>query len=115
NSAAQQPTSVMPSMPGQRQSPAQDTIRCWSTSLIYGTSGFQRYLGAQFASNLVVFENVRYGNALYVMYERWEDLSKKSRLELLSGPARGFERILHRQGWEGKLRYAVNSRRGEAE
>ncbi|MFF2399205.1 hypothetical protein [Streptomyces goshikiensis] len=84
-------------------------------NLVYGMSGFQRYLGAQFTSDLVVFENVQYGNALYVMYERWEELSKKSRIELLAGPGRGFERIPHRRGWEGRLRYAVNSRRNESE
>ena len=32
NTSAQQPTSVIPSIPGQRKSPAQDTNRCWSTN-----------------------------------------------------------------------------------
>ncbi|MFJ9918917.1 hypothetical protein ACIRSF_06460 [Streptomyces rubiginosohelvolus] len=84
------------------------------TELIYGTSGFQRYIGARFSPSLVVFENVEYGNALYVMFEDWEGLSRRSRLELLAGPTRGFERIPHRRGWEGRLRQAVNSRRDES-
>ncbi|MFF3527284.1 hypothetical protein ACFYX5_11475 [Streptomyces rubiginosohelvolus] len=84
------------------------------TDLIYGTSGFQRYVGARFSPSLVVFENVEYGNALYVMFEDWEGLSRRSRLELLAGPTRGFDRIPHRRGWEGRLRHAVNSRRDES-
>ena len=28
-----------------------------------------RYIGALFADDLVVFENVRYGDALYVVYD----------------------------------------------
>lgn len=80
------------------------------SDLLYGTSGFQRYVGARFSPNLVVFENVEYGNALYVMFEDWEELSRRSRLELLAGASRGFQRIPHRGGWEGRLRHAVNSR-----
>ncbi|MBY8886562.1 hypothetical protein K7472_17060 [Streptomyces sp. PTM05] len=81
------------------------------SELIYGTSGFQRYVGARFAPNLVAFENVEYGNALYVMFEQWEALSRLTRLELLAGPGRGFERIVHSSGWERRLRTAVLARR----
>lgn len=69
-------------------------------SYISGTSGFRRYFGAQFTEKLVVFENLEYGNAIYVMFEDWESLSKLSRLELLSSHRQGFERIIHRSGWE---------------
>ncbi|MER6911191.1 hypothetical protein ABT354_05915 [Streptomyces sp. NPDC000594] len=82
--------------------------------MLYGTSSFQRYVGAQFASDLVVFENARYGNAIYVMFEEWEELSKRSRVDLLAGSGRGFERITHRRGWEGRLRHAVQTRRHDA-
>ncbi|MEU1297951.1 hypothetical protein ABZ439_36760 [Streptomyces sp. NPDC005840] len=82
--------------------------------MLYGTSGFQRYVGAQFTPGLVVFENARYGNAIYVMFEDWEDLSKRSRVDLLAGSSRGFERIIHRRGWEGRLRHAVQTRRNDA-
>ena len=34
---------------------------------IQGRGGMNRYIGALFANDLVVFENVRYGNALYVL------------------------------------------------
>ena len=52
-------------------------------SFIHGRSGFRRYFGAKFAEDLVVFENIDYGNAAYVMFERRETLSQKTRLELL--------------------------------
>jgi len=74
------------------------------THFIAGTSGFIRYFGAKYADDFVVFENVRYGNALYVMFERWEELSQKSRIELLKGDRDGFERIEHREGWEDRLK-----------
>jgi hypothetical protein len=73
------------------------------THFVAGTSGFVRYFGAKYADDFVVFENVRYGNAIYVMFERWEELSKRSRIDLLKGNREGFERIEHREGWERRL------------
>jgi hypothetical protein len=70
---------------------------------IAGTNQFLRYFGTMFKDDLVVFENLTYGNALYVMYENWETLSKKSRIDLLKGPRNGFDRIEHREGWEERL------------
>lgn len=78
---------------------------------ISGTSGFQRYFGAQFADNLVVFENLEYGNAIYVMFDNWEELSKLSRLELLKNcRGAGFERIVHRAGWKDVLETLIRPR-----
>jgi hypothetical protein len=84
-------------------------LRLKPKAFIAGTSGFQRYFGAQFADELVVFENLEYGNALYVMYEEWKVLSQRSRTELLAGPANGFERIVHSAGWKKRLRSALQS------
>jgi hypothetical protein len=81
------------------------------TAFINGTSGFSRYFGAQFSPNLVAFENIEYGNALYLMYEDWETLSKKSRIDLLSGNRDGFDRIVHTGGWEEKLKKLVEEKR----
>lgn len=77
---------------------------------ISGTSGFQRYFGAQFKDDLVVFENLEYGNAIYVMFENWEELSKLSRMDLLRNRHNGFERIVHRSGWEQVLRDFIRGR-----
>ncbi|MEN6488886.1 MAG: hypothetical protein ABFD66_08395 [Smithella sp.] len=71
---------------------------------ISGTSGFQRYFGAKLREHLVVFENLRYGNAIYVMYENWATLSQKSRLELLKDGQGDFDRIVHGDNWKSKLR-----------
>jgi hypothetical protein len=78
---------------------------------IHGRSGFRHYFGAKFADDLVAFENIEYGNAAYVMFERWETLSQKTRLELLVGPADGFARVIHRTGWQGQLRNIIQQHR----
>lgn len=78
---------------------------------IHGRSGFRRYFGAKFAEDLVVFENIDYGNAAYVMFERWETLSQKTRLDLLAGPADGFVRVVHRNGWQEELKGVIQKAR----
>lgn len=77
--------------------------------ILVGTSGMERYLGGKIRDDLVVFENVEYGNAAYVMYENWQVLSTRSRIELLSGRfGTNFDRVVHREGWQGKLNRLVN-------
>lgn len=87
------------------------------THFISGTSGFARYFGAMYGDDFVVFENIRYGNAMYVMFENWLTLSQKSRIDLLKGDRQGFERIEHRGNWEDQLaamleHYRREKRRG---
>lgn len=83
------------------------------THFISGTSGFVRYFGAKYDDNFVVFENVRYGNAIYVMFERWQELSQRSRIDLLKGDRAGFERIEHREGWEDRLEAMLERHRSK--
>ncbi|MDO8566098.1 MAG: hypothetical protein Q7S04_02875 [Candidatus Moranbacteria bacterium] len=78
---------------------------------IAGSDGFLRYFGAKFGDDFVAFENIRYGNAIYVMYDSWEELSKKSRIDLLSGPRDSFDRIEHRDGWEERFSAMVQGYR----
>lgn len=78
---------------------------------ITGTDGFLRYFGAKFGDDFVAFENARYGNALYIMYDGWETLSQKSRIELLAGGRDSYDRIEHRQGWIAQLRGRVQAYR----
>jgi len=81
-------------------------------AMIYGRSGFQRYFGAKLQDNVVMFENVEHGNAIYVMFEDWEKLSQKSRLELLSGRyGRGFERVVHVRDWKDRVSRIVQMHR----
>lgn len=85
---------------------------------ITGTDGFLRYFGAKFGDDFVAFENAKYGNALYIMYDGWEALSQKSRIELLAGDPGLYDRIEHRPGWVNQLRgrvqaYRARKRQGE--
>lgn len=81
-------------------------------NLVFGQSGFRRYFGALLEDNLVVFENIEYGNAIYILFDKWEELSKLSRLDLLSGRfSASFERVIHTTGWKGKVKAIVSDRR----
>lgn len=76
--------------------------------LVYGMSGNSRYFGAMIEKDLVVFENIEYGNAIYIMFEDWKELSKRSRTELLSGRfGDNFERIPHGSTWKSKVKAAI--------
>jgi hypothetical protein len=75
--------------------------------LIVGMNEFRRYFGAQFAPDLVAFENIEYGNAIYVMFDDWQELSKKSRTELLSSRIHNFERIPHTRTWRKRFRRLI--------
>jgi hypothetical protein len=80
--------------------------------IIVGTSGFRRYFGALLEDDLVVFENTQYGNAVYVMYENWEELSQRGRIELLSGRlGNQFDRVVHSGGWQAEVRLLVEAKR----
>jgi hypothetical protein len=73
--------------------------------LVYGASGFARYFGGMIRSNLVIFENIRHGNAVYIMFEDWETLSRRTRVDLLSGVCgKGFERVIHVKDWKSKVK-----------
>jgi hypothetical protein len=67
---------------------------------VRGSGSFGSYVGAKYADDLVVFENMNYGNALYVLYGGWEDVSRRSRLDLLRGTNENFDRIVHGPGLE---------------
>jgi hypothetical protein len=76
---------------------------------IQGRGGMNRYIGALFADDLVVFENVRYGNALYVLYSNWEEISKRSRLDLIRDRDVPFERFVHSADWMERFRAHIRA------
>jgi hypothetical protein len=80
---------------------------------IAGTDEFLRYFGAKFAEDFVVFENILYGNAIYVMYEQWKELSQRSRVDLLSGSGDAFVRIVHKKGWKKQVANIVKKYRSK--
>ncbi len=67
---------------------------------IRGSGQFGSYFGAKFADDLVVFENLRYGNALYILSDDWDDISKRSRLDLLRDHDAKFDRVVHTANWQ---------------
>lgn len=71
---------------------------------IRGGNSFAEYFGALYANDLVVFESLNYGNALYVLYDDWEDVSKRSRTELLKGTTKNYDRFPYTEGWQDRFR-----------
>lgn len=86
-------------------------IKLKPTNFITGVSGFDRYIGAMFGDQLAAFENLEYGNAIYVMPDDWQRLSKLTRLELLANERGKFIRIVHTDGWKGRFKEAIASNR----
>lgn len=80
------------------------------TQYLRGQGGFGSYFGALFADDLVVFENLKYGNAIYVLYENWDEVSKRSRLELLRDHDASFDRVIHTDGWEDRLAALISDK-----
>jgi hypothetical protein len=77
-------------------------------SIVLGSAfGSNTYFGAQFEDDLVVFENMESGNAIYIMFEDWEKLSKLSRSELLRDYT-NYVRIVHTTGWEERLEATID-------
>ena len=70
--------------------------------IIVGIDSFNGYIGAKLEDDIVVFDNVRFGNAVYILREDWETLSKKTKRELLQMKGVAY-RIPHLQGWRHKV------------
>ena len=80
--------------------------------IISGNSTFSNYIGAMLEDDLVVFENIEYGNAIYILYDNWDDISKLSRIDLLSGRAGdNFDRVIHNGNWKDEVRKKIANKR----
>lgn len=77
---------------------------------IYGKCLNKQYFGAKFSDEIVVFENIKYGNAIYVLFENWAEVSKLSRLDIMKLPPRQYIRIPHRKNWKSELKTVINER-----
>lgn len=64
-----------------------------------------KYFGAKFKDDLVVFENIEYGNAIYILFDNWEQLSRMSRIDIIQRHQKDFIRLPHRKGWENTLKH----------
>ncbi len=76
-------------------------------AFLRGSGGLGSYIGAQYADDLVVFENLEYGNALYILYEDWQEASKRSRYELIRGTDANYDRLPHTFGWQKAFRQVM--------
>lgn len=74
---------------------------------IHGVGLDARYFGAMMEEDIVVFENLDYGNAIYILSDNWEELSKLSRIDLLRKHENEFIRIIHKTGWERQLEHLL--------
>ena len=82
------------------------------TAFIRGSNGFKNYFGAKFGDDFVVFENIDYGNAVYILQDDWEELSKLSRVELMKKFKGQHDRITHTKGWKSKLKEKIVNLKG---
>jgi hypothetical protein len=68
-----------------------------------GDGGFSGYVIFGFKEkNVYTLESIYYGNATYVFGEAWEDLSKKTKAEILDNNLQKA-RIVHRNGWHDNI------------
>jgi hypothetical protein len=79
--------------------------------IVSGLSGMRKYFGAKFSNNLIVFENLNYGNAIYVLFENWEELSQMSRTEIQTRPSNEYIRIKHTSNWKQSLERIIAAKR----
>ena len=82
------------------------------TEYIRGSGMNSHYFGAKFGRNIVVFENIDYGNAVYILSDNWEEISKMSRIDIMKRHEKDYIRIIHKKNWELQLIYHINSLKG---
>ena len=78
------------------------------TEYIVGSGMNSHYFGAKFGENIVAFENIDYGNALYILFDNWQEISQMSRIDILKRHERDFIRIIHKDGWEKVLKRHID-------
>ena len=73
----------------------------------YGYGGFYGYIVHGFTKKKIyILESINYGNATYVFGETWEELSKKTKAEILNENLQKA-RIIHREGWKKNIEQVI--------
>ena len=80
--------------------------------MIHGLWWAWWYFGLKITDEIVVFENIKYGNAIYILYKNWEELSKLTKKEILHRNEEEYERVVHWKYWEKKVKFIVQSKLG---
>lgn len=71
--------------------------------LVYvGEAGFSDYMAYEFQSKkIVILESIKFGNAIYVFEDDWQQFSKLSKKEIIENEF--AERIIHANGWKNQV------------
>lgn len=96
------------------QNRAETLSRLQPSEYIVGSGMNSRYFGAKFGESIVVFENVDYGNAIYILFDNWQEISRMSRIDILKRHEEDFIRIVHKTGWERVLKHYINDLKQES-
>jgi len=77
-----------------------------------GNQGFSGYVIFGFPKkNIYILESAFYGNAIYAFNDNWEDLSKKTKAEIIQGKLQ-IDRITHngeRTNWMERIKELLNN------
>ena len=65
-----------------------------------GLDGNGHYIGAKYAEDFVVLENLKHGNARYVSYDDRDELAQKTCSELQELSSKKYDRINHSGNWQ---------------
>ena len=94
-----------------------DRMECFESigarQTIYGQGFNSAYIGGMLADDFVVFDNIDYGNAVYIIHGDWRSLTKLPRMELLAKFPNNVKRILHGLGWQEAVRREIMRLRHE--
>lgn len=72
--------------------------------IVIGNSMFSNYIGVMLEDDLVVFENIEYGNVIYIFYDDWDEISKLFWIDLLLGRVgSNFDRIIYSGNWKEEV------------
>lgn len=85
--------------------------KCPEAQIMAGEGGFTGYFLAKIREDCVVAEHLTPGNAVYVFDERWQELSRVSRHQLIHDHVPGFRRIEHRGDWKAAITKVIESAR----
>lgn len=82
-----------------------ETINSYGPDFVaIGLAGFAGYVVFGFTERkLFVLESIYTGNATYVFGDQWENLSKLTKMQVLDNNLH-LDRIIHRDGWDRRIR-----------
>lgn len=73
------------------------------STIVTGKGGFSDYIAYILRDrDLVILESVYYGNALYVLGDNWEAISRMTKAEIIRDDL-AEDRIVHTKGWFARL------------